>query len=143
MSTSITIPAQSVTIPAQVVSIPVAGIVYQNSWLAQTTGFSNSSLYTIPSEGLFRVSAAVFVVGISGNTSVNAVVSYPVPSTSSISWGHLTASALSSLPNIPDATSGACGSFVGISGLDVPLSVTVSGGTIDHYDLFVTIEQLQ
>lgn len=124
------------------ICINVPSVVYSNSWLAQTTGFS-SSIFTIPSDGQYRVSIGLLAEGNSGSTNVTAVVTYPVPTTGSASWTQLLANAITGFPSVPNVSAGAVGSFVGVSGQIVPVSVTISGGSINHYDLYVTIEQLQ
>jgi hypothetical protein len=123
----------------------VSSIVYQNSWLEQTTGFSDSAIFTPSSDGLYRVSIGLYVVGSSGNPNVDAKLSFPANSTASASWNTVSANVMTSSPVIPESSGGNVnvGVFVGKSGLDIPLSVVISGGTINHYDLYITIEQLQ
>lgn len=127
------------------VCLNIPSIVYSNSWLGQTSGFSNSALFTPSVDGLYRVSIGIYVVGFSGNPNVAAKVSFPANNTSSTSWNSVSANVMTSSPGIPESSWGNlnAGLFVGKSSLDVPLSVTISGGTLDHYDLYITIEQLK
>jgi hypothetical protein len=146
MNVDITIPAQEVTIPSQDVSadIPAAEIVYQNSWLGQTSNLSLSDIFTLPADGQYRVTISLLAESSSGNLSVSASVGFPTSGVSSASWNSASASVNPSTSSVDTAIDGVCKGFVGQNGGQVSLTTNKTGaGTLDHYDVYVTIEQLQ
>jgi hypothetical protein len=138
VNVEITIPAQSVTIPSQevTVSIPAAQIVYQNSWLNQTSEIPSwLDVFTPSSEGIYRVSVAIFAYG-TGTYSAGGDLYYPGPGGASFSSYHN--------PNNPSASINTCASFTfsPLAGVSVQLRTSISGA-LSYYNLYVTIEQLQ
>lgn len=113
------------------ICINVPSIVYQNSWLGQTSGISSTNIFTPIGEGLFRVTAGAFA-----NTGrVSGDLFYPGPGTSSFSSVFNSGSSPQQ-QNIPISMV-----VAGTSGVPLQLDTSVVGSTT--YDLFVTIEQLQ
>lgn len=139
MSTSITIPSQSVTIPSQVVSIPVVGIVYQNSWLAQTASISTTTLFTPPSDGLYRLIAGGKMT--SGSNLLNFTVD-------SISAGQQLYAFQNqgSFMVAPFGGAGVTWTYAISNDIfcqaSVPITMSVGLTGSSTYDVYVTIEQL-
>jgi hypothetical protein len=135
LSFDITIPAQSVTVPSQVVSVPAAQIVYQNSWLSQTSAISLTTIFSPSGEGLFRVSGAIFAYG-SGTCGASAEMTIP-------GQGGMSFQSTYNPGNSPAQVNIAASDiYAGNSGDSVTLETSI-GGSITYYDLYVTIEQLQ
>ena len=137
MNVDITIPAQSVTVPSQdvPVTIPAAQIVYQNAWLNQTSAITESDVFTPSGQGVFRVTAASFAYG-SGHCGAGGGIYYPGP-------GGLAFNSDFNAGNSPQQqNTPASYVFGGTSGVALQI-YTSTFGSLNYYDLYVTIEQLQ
>lgn len=149
MEVEITIPAQSVTIPSQEVSItvPAAQIVYQNSWLNQNSGFS-TNFFTASQPGLFRVNAVVYCTS---NPTIGAA---PASVSVSVYDGNnnqlVVAGAQADAAGVQSSNSQAnipAFSVVGLSGepqssLNISATVSDPSHILNHFDLYVVVEQV-
>lgn len=119
------------------VCINVPDIVYQNAFTGETSNISSMTLYTPSGPGLFRITATIYTVGNPSSTvSVTGQVSGAAGDSPCSFDGNDTSSQFS--------TAGTS-VFSGFSGVPFVLSttVTVSAGSLNHYDVYVTIEQVQ
>lgn len=114
-------------------------IVYSNSWLSQTSSISSTVVYTFPSEGIFRISASMYVFPASGSYEVDSevtIVDAPnQPSPIQIGYNQ-------GFGDVQQCNA-RTGVFAGTSGQEVQFEATLAGGgTLDHYDAYLVIEQL-
>jgi len=118
-------------------------IVYSNSWLGQTADITNGVIFTTGgSDGLYRISSATFITNQTGtSTSVNTTLDWEI-GTNGVNINFVY-TAFGFPP--PDYSSMAGSQTVSIpAGKRVFLKTVVSGlPDLDHYDVYVTIEQLQ
>ena len=147
MEVDITIPAQSVTIPSQEVSVtvPAAQIVYQNSWLNQTSDISSTAIFTPTGEGTFRATIIVYVIGTGGAAggSVHTTAFLTLSGNGGVqaetTWGGQFSTGTQS----GEAADIIFGNFQ-----NAPIYLSTSTGTsgqgaLSYFDVYVTIEQLQ
>lgn len=112
-----------------------ASIVYSNSFLGLTS--NHSETYTPTSTGVFRVTAAVNLVMTTPSSTQVGLQSTQVPGGVTVNGSNTEQTG---------AFSGSALVLAGVSGFDsLQVSALISGGTtgLDHYDLYITIEQLQ
>jgi len=114
-------------------------IVYQNSWLSQTSAIGSSgspqSLYTFSSTGQYRVSITLEVVSSSGSPTVTLHF-----------WPeYAQVAGVQANPSSPmnDVSSGSSFSLVASSGQIADFYTVISGSGLSYYNLYITIEQLQ
>jgi hypothetical protein len=118
------------------VDVPSPEIVFTGSWLSQTTAQGSSSspvpIYTFASTGQFRISV-----------SLETVVSSGTPAVFLSFWSSYTGGA-DQVEVLPNSSSGMAFVLTVSSGQECNFYTRISGsGSLDHYDLYVAIEQLQ
>jgi hypothetical protein len=132
-----TIPSVSVT--NSTAKLPQ--IVYENSWLSQTTAISQTTIFTPSAAGLYRITLGLETVAVATSGSGPLTSAYiDLPS----GYGPLV-SVGASIPTYTDATDGVVRAFVGTSsGPDVKLRTSIDvSDHLDHYNVYVTIERLK
>lgn len=113
-----------------------APVVYANTFADQTAAISSTAVWTAPVDCVVRCTVGIILyaseptVGVSGGISPNG----PAPGVSS-TFGDPMAVSFNAAEQITFVTAGTV--------MSVSSSVDIESGTLDHYDLHVTIEQLQ
>lgn len=120
------------------VCINVPSIVYQNSWLSQTSSIGSTNVYTPATDGLFRVSyggKATISSGSSLDVEIGWVGGGQFYQTDPISLNFGFAG------EAGDAIFG--GVSVSFVSSGVPITFSAGHGGSNAYSVYVTIEQLQ
>jgi hypothetical protein len=148
VNTSITIPAQSVTIPSQdvTVTVPTAQIVYQNAWLGQTGNADFGNVFTPSTDGIYRFSLVIDAYANplpAGAVFVSASLTY-YPGQN----GNIFSNTQSVAPDGQQTENQGGLTFVLLGKSSFPMSLSTSvgttlGATLNHYDVYLIVEQLQ
>jgi len=119
------------------------GIVYQHAWTGQTASVSQTTVFTPSVNGQYRVNLSGVAIGTgnagSGHYEIDVYFTWQSASSGN-QYECFQDDATGDHPN----GSSIC-TFEGQSGVPVQIKIDVnpSGGTLDHYDEYVTVEQLQ